>query len=301
MNRDSQTPAVCDYEGSPYRTEFWENQDRNYEDQVERVALRRLLPAGGRRLLELGAGFGRLTNQFSGYEQVILLDYSRSLLAEAQERLGQSERFVYVAANIYQLPIADGVCDAATLIRVIHHLADAPAALKQIRATLAPGSMFVLEFANKRNLKAVLRHRLGMQDWSPYSLEPYEFVELNFNFHPQYIKWALEQADFETRRRLAVSYFRVGALKRLLPDRLLVGLDALLQPTGGPGSFSPSVFTQNVALGESPPAAFDGPLFKCPQCGSTMLSEEDERIGCETCEMAWSTADGIYDFREPIS
>jgi SAM-dependent methyltransferase len=71
---------VCDYEGSGYSQEFWQNQGRDYEDRVERIALRRLLPPrGGRRILEIGAGFGRLTNELAGFEQVVLLDYSRSM------------------------------------------------------------------------------------------------------------------------------------------------------------------------------------------------------------------------------
>ena len=37
-------PPVCDYEGSDYRTRFWDGQGRDYEDLVERLALRRLLP-----------------------------------------------------------------------------------------------------------------------------------------------------------------------------------------------------------------------------------------------------------------
>ena len=41
-------PPICDYEGSNYRTEFWEGKGRNYEDQVERIALRRLLPKHGK-------------------------------------------------------------------------------------------------------------------------------------------------------------------------------------------------------------------------------------------------------------
>ena len=39
-------PPVIDYEGSAYRTDFWEGQGRNYEDAAERLALRD-------RLLEL--------------------------------------------------------------------------------------------------------------------------------------------------------------------------------------------------------------------------------------------------------
>jgi hypothetical protein len=40
------------------------------------------------------------------------------------------------------------------------------------------------------NLKAILRYLLGKQTWSPFTLEPVEFVELNFDFHPKAIrKW----------------------------------------------------------------------------------------------------------------
>src|SRR5215468_10881846 len=83
-------PSICDYEGSNYRTEFWEGKQRDYEDGAERVALRRLLPHDGRRLLEVGAGFGRLTNEYAAYDQVVLLDYSLSQLQYAQEHLGTS-------------------------------------------------------------------------------------------------------------------------------------------------------------------------------------------------------------------
>ncbi|MCA9907971.1 MAG: hypothetical protein KC519_04920, partial [Anaerolineae bacterium] len=78
-------PNICDYEGSDYRVRFWDGKGRDYEDRVERVALRRLLPTQGRRLLEVGAGFGRLTQEYHAYEQVVLLDYSLSQLQYAQE------------------------------------------------------------------------------------------------------------------------------------------------------------------------------------------------------------------------
>jgi hypothetical protein len=73
-------PPVCDYEGSDYQTRFWENADRVYEDRVEAVALRRLLPAEGNLLLEVGAGAGRNTPRYSGFQRIVLLDYSYSQL-----------------------------------------------------------------------------------------------------------------------------------------------------------------------------------------------------------------------------
>lgn len=295
------SPNVCSYEGSGYRTDFWEGQGRDYEDRTERVALKRLLPATGRRLLEVGAGFGRLTNEFDGYDQVILLDYSSTLLREAQAMLGRSERFVYVAANLYQSPINDGICDAATMIRVLHHMADAPSALQQVRNALAPNAVFILEFANKRNFKAMLRHAMGRRDVNPYDLTPYEFVELNFNFHPHDVAQTLASVGFETTRKLALSYLRVGVLKRTLPTDLLVSIDAVLQHTGAIGNLSPSVFTRNVATGDSPPANLEPmTLFKCPQCSATDWTESTDRLECKGCGVSWAIDDGIYNFKEPL-
>jgi len=50
------TPPVCSYEGSDYQRTFWEAGERQYEDAVEAIALKRLLPQHGYLLLELGAG-----------------------------------------------------------------------------------------------------------------------------------------------------------------------------------------------------------------------------------------------------
>ena len=54
MNADK--PPVCDYEGSDYQSTFWDTGGREYEDQVEALALRRLLPRSGTLMLEIGAG-----------------------------------------------------------------------------------------------------------------------------------------------------------------------------------------------------------------------------------------------------
>ena len=296
----SAIPPICDYEGSGYRTDFWEGQGRDYEDLAERAAVRRLLPSRGRRIAHLGAGFGRMTNELGGYQQVVVLDYSRTLLREAQARLGTGSRFVFVAADIYRLPLAPGSCDAALMERVIHHFADVPAALAQIRGALAPGAAFVLEYANKRNLKSILRYGMRQQAWNPFDEAPVEFVELNFDFHPAYMARVLKAAGFTTRQRLAVSYFRFGPLKRALPASLLVALDRLLQPTGDIAPFSPSVFTLNVAAGGTPLAALNGPLFKCLHCGAP-LHDEGDTVACPNGDGRWALHDGIYDFKTEVT
>lgn len=297
---DESTIPVCDYEGSRYRTEFWEGQGREYEDLTERIALRALLPPRGRRVAHLGAGFGRMTRELGGYDQVVVLDYSRTMLREAQAYLGDDPRYVFVAADIYHLPLAPGSCDAALMERVIHHMADVPAALRQIRLILVPGAAFVLEYANKRNLKAIARYWLRRQAWNPFDEEPVEFVALNFDFHPDAMARWLREAGFVTEKRRALSYFRLGLLKRAVPTRLLVALDGLLQPSGEWALYSPSVFTLNRAAGDDPPAALDGPLFKCLNCGGP-LHEDGETVVCANGDGRWAIRDGIYDFKTPVS
>lgn len=289
---------VCDYDGSDYQTTFWEQGDRAYEDQVEEVALRRLLPPGGKVLLELGAGAGRNTPRYHQFERIVLLDYSRTQLSLAQERLGTCQRYTYVTADAYRLPFVPGLFDAATMIRTLHHMANAPLALCQVRAVLQPGAAFILEFANKQNLKAILRYLFRKQKWNPFSPEPVEFVDLNFNFHPNTVRSWLRDCGFSIKRQLSVSYFRMDLLKKLLPLRALVGADALAQLTGDWWQLSPSVFVLAQASGDTPPAN-QGSFFRCPECMHFPVEESPEAVLCPSCGRSWLIRDGIYDFRDP--
>src|SRR5512136_450933 len=85
---DEKRPPVCDYEGSDYQTRFWERGGREYEDRCESIALKHLLPKHGKLLLELGAGAGRNTLRYKDFDRIVLLDYSRSQLKQAQKLLG---------------------------------------------------------------------------------------------------------------------------------------------------------------------------------------------------------------------
>jgi len=291
-------PPVCNYEGSDYQTSFWELGERSYEDQAEAIALRRLLPKGGQLLLEVGAGAGRNTPRYTNFSRVVLLDYSRTQLEQAVQRLGLSERYIYVAADVYRLPFVAGLFDAATMIRVLHHMADASLALQQVRQVLQPGAVFILEYANKHNLKAVLRYLSGQQKWSPFTDEPYEFAELNFDFHPRAVRRWLSANGFALERQLTVSHFRLGLLKRLLPLRMLVSMDAMASLTGNMWQLSPSVFTRSRALGDMPIPQADE-FFCCPICRNPLDDPQKNVLVCPVCNKEYPVKDGIYDFRIP--
>jgi hypothetical protein len=148
-------------------------------------------------------------------------------------------------------------------------------------------------------LKAILRYALRRQAWSPFSLEPVEFAELNFDFHPRAVRSWLEQSGFAIQRQLTVSHFRIGLLKRLLPLEILVKMDALAQWSGDWWQLTPSVFVKAQAVGETPRAA-PGVFFRCPECGGESLDEQVGVLRCRACDRRWGFRDGIYDFRQPL-
>ena len=295
------TPPVCDYEGSDYRTRFWEGQGRNYEDRVERIALRRLMPPTGNTLIEIGAGFGRLADEYLGYQKVVLFDYSRSLLREAQAQLGDDPRFIYVAGNWYQMPFVAGLFDTMVQIRTLHHAADVPALFQQLARVARPNGRYILEFANKQNLKAILRYGLRRQEWSPFDHAPIEFVELNFDFHPRWIWQQLQKATFQPGRMLTVSHYRFGPIKKVIPTDLLVGLDSLAQWTGNWWQLSPSVFVDiaHPAMGET---AVPHTFFACPSCQTPLPDADAGLLICPNpnCQQQWSMENNLYDFKEPV-
>ena len=291
---------ICDYEGSTYRTDFWEGQGREYEDLAERLALGKLLPSTGHCLMEIGAGYGRLADLYTGYEQVVLLDYAKSQLRQAQEQLGRDGPYIYVAADLYALPLVDDLLDAAVTVRVLHHVQDIPAALAEVARVLRPGGASVTEYANKRHLKAILRWLLHRQAWSPFAPEPVEFVELNFDFHPAWMETQLRQAGLTPQQQLTVSHFRLPLLKRLIPPRLLATADGWLQGTAALWKLTPSVFVQPRAENDESPAEPHG-FFRCPACHSTDLDESPEALACRGCGRRWAIDDGIYDFKEPMA
>ena len=294
---------ICDYEGSQYRTEFWQNQNRTYEDAVERVALQKLLPPQGERLIEIGAGFGRLVDLYEGYKQIVLLDYARTQLEEAQNYLGDDERIIYVVADVYNLPFVDDLFDALTMIRVMHHLTSVPDALTEIHRIMMSNGTVVIEHANKLHLKSLLRWLLRRQVWNPFDYSPLEFVELNFNFHPAWMRQQFNATGLQVLNTRAVSSFRIGFLKRFVSTSLLASLDSWVQPAGSWWQFSPSLFLQ------AQPQKSDGAaagFFRCPNCKSSELTPkksvtaDGDLLLCQNCHYGWSFREGIYDFKTPI-
>ena len=289
-------PPVMNYEGSTYQETFWDQGGREYEDAVEGVALKRLLPAHGKLMLELGAGAGRNSPRYAGFERVVLVDYARTQLERARARLGDDPRYVFVAADVYRLPFVSGLFDCATMIRTLHHLIEPQRALDQVCAALEPGAVFILEFANKRNIKSILRYTLRRQKWNPFTTDTVSTFDLYYNFHPNSVRSWLGQSGFSIERSLSVSHLRAGWLKRHVPLKLLVGVNSFLQPTGNSIQLTPSVFVRSRTAPDQPVEHPAGAFFRCPACGAP-LEDTPPLLACSACGRTYPVEGGIYDMR----
>ncbi|UCG23211.1 MAG: hypothetical protein JSW55_13750, partial [Chloroflexota bacterium] len=132
-------------------------------------------------------------------------------------------------------------------------------------------------------------------------LAPVEFVELNFDFHPRWIRQELVRAEFCPERMLTVSHYRLPVIKKIAPVSLLVRMDSVAQWSGDWWQLTPSVFVSSESPAGGAPAE-PGTFFACPECGSTLNEPTGGVLACPepACGRGWRLQDGLYDFKEPL-
>jgi SAM-dependent methyltransferase len=246
------------FANTDYRDKFWPS--RRYEDACDRIALRAFLPTTGTRLLEVGAGFGRLASEYHAFREVVLLDPSDAMIGSAREKLAADPRFTCMSGVAQHLPFPDGSFDAVVCVRVVHHFADPRPAIAEFARVLRPGGTLILEAANRRNLKSILawlmRRRSspfgrGSQAYVDVSLAPRRVGDApvrhrtsseeaastrpwtsstSYLHAPADVRTWLANAGMVVARTRSVALLRPRIVTGHLPTRLIVGLEHLLQP-----------------------------------------------------------------------
>ncbi len=220
----------------------------------------------------------------------------------------------FVSADVTQLPFRNRIIDSALSVRVIHHISDPEEFFKEVKRISNNGGLFVLEFANKRNLKNILRFFTGRIKGSPFRAEAFHVGETILNHHPKYIKTLLLRNGFEVKKQISVSNLRLGFLKKHLKLNVLVFFENLLQNTFSWMGTGPSIFLKTVCCKQGKSKMLNSELdiishkkgdilkpediFICPVCRSDALEySQNGRIICHSCGKESRFRDGIYDFK----
>jgi len=312
-----------DYENYDYQ-EFWEDNKRFYEDQSERMALRKLLKgeeSRDRLFMDIGCGFGRLFNEYCMFPRIIMVDYSLNNLNNARMRVnkflagykGRIPRVLYVAADVTKLPFREGSIDTILTVRVIHHVEHTGRYFDEVARILKKGGLYLLEFANKRNLKNIIRFLLGRRDISPFSTIPSQVGETIRNYHPADIYGQLSSRHFKIEKAISASNYRSGFLKKMLGNSFLLFLERVYQwilpsitlgpsiflkgraPGGNAGTFGR--IADNAASPGAPTAAPFMDILMCPGCGDISLEAGGNEMKCRSCGRSFQHHKGIIDLR----
>ncbi len=237
--------VISDYNGYDYKKIFWEDADREYEDQADRMAIRKLLPKRMEKFADIGGGYGRLANEYlKRARKVIIFDYSKSELEQAKEIYG--DKVETRAGDIYKLPFKDEELDGLMMVRVTHHLKDMDKAIAELYRVLKPGGVAVIEVANKRTLPKMARFFTGRSNVNPFDKKVANYTEISadgfYNYHPKYVEEIFKSTGFTTEKVLSVSNFRSRSLKKVFGTKNLVKIENGAQQALAPIRFAPSIY-----------------------------------------------------------
>lgn len=227
---------------------YWDGRD--YENEAEEIAIRRLLSGKHfHHAVDVGGGYGRLCVLLEKYaDKVTLAEPSRQQLDIAKDFLKNHPNVDRKLLQADDLKFADDSIDLVTMIRVMHHLPNPEAELAEISRILSKDGYAIIEVANYMHGRNRLKHLLKGKKMPTEPVDIRSTAnrrddEIAFvNHNPHTVIKQMAHAGLKVERTLSVSNLRSPGLKKVVPKSLMLALEEILQPTLASTYFGPSVF-----------------------------------------------------------
>ena len=241
---------------SPYDFYNYQNywKGRSYEDNSERMALERFFAKIALRdlIVDIGGGFGRLCSSYSSlFKKCLVIDPSEKNIAEGIKLYKNFDNIVFKKGSLPAFELPGNFADAVLMIRVAHHLDDLKPSFMEINRIMKKDGSFIFEFANKMHFVSKIKALLSLNfkyfsDTMPIEKRSASSIKqrkITFvNHHPRKIIFELERSGFEIIDMLSVSNFRSPIVKKIVPLRILLGLEKIVQKPLAKIYFGPSIF-----------------------------------------------------------
>lgn len=215
-NKNYHKYKIQEYDTIDYAS-LWSGRKRKYLDAIERDIINRLVqPSSNKRLIDLGCGFGRLSETYLyKYKKVILFDYSKKNLLQAAEKISNNEKVSFIQGDVYNLPFKDNSFDTVFMIRLFHHLEDPTRVISEVRRILRGEGNFLFTFYNKYDLRTRCKSflRLSSPGISRVQHENVSKDGLLYVSDPDYVKQFLSQHGFVIKGRYGIGFLKCGFLK----------------------------------------------------------------------------------------
>lgn len=227
---------------------YWDGRD--YENESERIALRRFLKGKHfKHAADIGGGYGRLCVFLKEYaDKVTLAEPSQQQLDIGKDFLKNQKDIDMVLTQADDLKFKDNSLDLITMIRVMHHLPDPSAEFAEIKRVLSNNGYFILEIANYSHAVNRVKHLVRGQKMptkpvdirSEKNKKDSEIAFVNHN--PKTVIKQLAHAGLKVEKILSVSNLRSPTLKKIMPRRAMLAVEKIMQPTFAKSFFGPSTF-----------------------------------------------------------
>lgn len=227
---------------------YWDGRD--YEHAAEEMAIKRLLKGKQfKHAVDIGGGYGRLCLLLEKYaDRVTLAEPSQQQLDIAAEYLKDFPNIDRKLLQADDLKFKAKSIDLLTMIRVMHHLPDPTPEFKEIHRVLSDDGYLILEVANYYHARNRIKHamkgkKMPTEPVDIRSEENKREEEIPFvNHNPHTVMKQLAHNGLMVERILSVSNLRSPKLKKMVPRRVMLAIEGIMQPTLSNSFFGPSVF-----------------------------------------------------------